>query len=277
MVSEWVDDSYEILWIHTETGYSLSRVSISSDASTIVAGWYLPPYPFESVRITVHSPLSPSPLWTFDYEPVSGPYQEYISDIELTEDGGYIIAGSFGDYYHTNPEVHIFDRIAGPPPLFSVDMPGSIFSVDISGKGRFASACGKHVHANESGHGGDIVAIDLTVQEGAPLEVFLEDYPSRIVRGTTGTFTAGVRNIGDEEGRFDFAVMSISGPASRSVTLYDGVPVTLKPGKGRSTTVSQYVPGNTPTGIYTVSTAIYVDDLRLSRKFFDVEVTATLE
>jgi hypothetical protein len=109
-------------------------------------------------------------------------------------------------------------------------------------------------------------------RESSVLEVFLEDCPDQVRRKTTGSFTAGVRNTGDEAGSFDFAEMIIAGPVTRSHTLYDGTPVTLQPGKALSTIVSQYVPGKAPPGMYTVTVIICFEETELSRDSFDVEV-----
>ncbi len=161
VVNEWNGVSYGFLWTRAESGYYLSTISISADGSTIVAGWYAASH--NQARLTVHDRTSAVPVWTYDFITSSGLYQESIRKIEMSSDGRYIIAGSWGDDANLNPEVHVFDRDAGPIPYFTADMPGSVFSVDIDHLGRFATACGKHVHANVSGHGGDIIAIDMDI------------------------------------------------------------------------------------------------------------------
>jgi hypothetical protein len=84
-------------------------------------------------------------------------------DVDITDDGKYFIVGSLGDDANLNPEVHIFQRDNTPHIYYTVDMPGSMFSVDIANDGSYATAAGKHIHANISGHGGDIVMINTDI------------------------------------------------------------------------------------------------------------------
>jgi hypothetical protein len=84
-------------------------------------------------------------------------------DIDITDDGSYFIVGSLGDDANLNPEVHIFQRDSTPQIYYTVDMPGSMISVDIKSDGSYATACGKHIHLNAFGRGGDIVMINTDI------------------------------------------------------------------------------------------------------------------
>jgi hypothetical protein len=159
VVLQWNGSDYQVLWSWRPSGYYLSACAISSDGTTIVSGW--DELSSTSAKVAAHLVGSSTPLWVYDYTRSSGVYQEDISDIETTDDGNYCIVGSWGDADNLNPEVHIFRRNSIPPLYYTVDMPGSVYSVDISGNGAYATACGKHVHANELGRGGDIVMIQL--------------------------------------------------------------------------------------------------------------------
>jgi hypothetical protein len=78
----------------------------------------------------------------------------------LTPQGSRLVVGSWGSRY---PEIHVFAR-GGPEPLLTVDAPGSVFDVDIvsaTGGKTYVAACGKHVHAGQSGRGGDLYAIEI--------------------------------------------------------------------------------------------------------------------
>lgn len=156
---QWNGLSYQELWSwNPGATYYVGTIAISTDGTTIVSGWYTTLY--NTIKVAVHSVGSSTPLWTYDYPVSSGVYQEIARDIDITDDGEYFIVGSFGDADNLNPEVHIFQRDNTPYVYFTVDMPGSMYSVDIFSDGTYATACGKHIHANEMGRGGDIIMIN---------------------------------------------------------------------------------------------------------------------
>jgi hypothetical protein len=160
-VMEWNGSSYQNLWSWSPGAYYVNRIAISTDGSTIVSCWYTTSY--NTIKVVVHNAGSSTPLWTYDYPLSSGTFQESTHDVDITDDGKYFIIGSLGDFENLNPEVHIFHRDSAPYVYYTVDMPGSIFSVDIVSDGSYATACGKHVHANQMGRGGDIVLIDTDI------------------------------------------------------------------------------------------------------------------
>ena len=161
-VREWNGSSYQSVWSYNPgASYYVSTIAISNDGSTVVSCWYT--LAFNTLKVVVHDIGSPTPLWTYDYPYSSGTYQEDPMDVDITDDGAYFIVGSLGDDANINPEVHIFQRDNTPHIYYTVDMPGSVFSVDIANDGSCATACGKHVHANVMGSGGDIVMIDTDI------------------------------------------------------------------------------------------------------------------
>jgi hypothetical protein len=161
-VMEWTGTSYQNLWSYSVGGsYYLNRIAISTDGSTIVSCWYILTH--NTIKVVVHDTGSSTPLWIYDYPTSSGTYQEGCQDIDITDDGTYFIVGSLGDDANINPEVHIFQRDATPHIYYTVDMPGSMVSVDIQGDGSYATAAGKHIHLNVMGRGGDIVMIDTDI------------------------------------------------------------------------------------------------------------------
>jgi hypothetical protein len=160
-VMEWTGSAYQELWTWSPGGHYINRIAISTDGSTIVSCWYTTAH--NSLKVVVHDIGSSTPLWTYDYPTSSGVYQESAGDIDITDDGEYFIIGSWGDADNINPEVHIFQRDTVPHVYYTVDMPGSMFSVDISSDGSHATACGKHVHGNQMGRGGDIILINTDI------------------------------------------------------------------------------------------------------------------
>jgi hypothetical protein len=162
-VQEWVDSlsTYQDLWSWSPGGHYVSRIAISNDGSTIVSCWYTASH--NTIKVVVHNAGSSTPLWIYDYPLSSGVYQESAADIDITNNGAYFIIGSWGDAANMNPEVHIFQRDTTPYVYYTVDMPGSMFSVDINNDGTYATAGGKHIHANVSGRGGDLVEIGTDI------------------------------------------------------------------------------------------------------------------
>lgn len=157
----WNGSSYQELWSWSPGGHYVSRIAISTDGSTIVSCWYTTSH--NTIKVVVHNVGSSTPLWTYDYPMSSGVYQESAGDVDITDDGKYFVVGSWGDADNINPEVNIFQRDTIPHIFYSVDMPGSMFSADISSDGNYVTACGKHIHANVSGRGGDIVMIGTDI------------------------------------------------------------------------------------------------------------------
>lgn len=167
-VMEWNGSSYQELWSWSPGGgYCVGRIAISADGTTIVSCWYYPSSN-NTIKVVVHNPGSSTPLWVYDYPQSSGTYQEAVGDVDITDDGSYFVVGSWGDAENLNPEIHIFQRDDTPHLLHTIDMPGSVFSVDISGDGMYATACGKHIHGNEMGRGGDVVLIDTGLENDIP-------------------------------------------------------------------------------------------------------------
>jgi hypothetical protein len=161
-VREWNGTSYQSLWTYNPgANYYVGTIAVSNDGSTIVSCWYTTT--FTTLKVVVHDIGSATPLWIYDYPVSSGVYQEDPMDVDITDDGQYFIVGSLGDDANINPEVHIFQRDNTPHIYYTVDMPGSVFSVDIANDGSYATAAGKHVHANVMGSGGDIVLIDTDI------------------------------------------------------------------------------------------------------------------
>jgi WD40 repeat protein len=158
-VMEWNGSSYQQLWSWFPGAVYLSKIAISTDGTTIVSCWYSSS--FSTVKVAVHDWSSSTPLWIYDYPQSNGVYNELARDVDISDDGKFFVVGSQGDQQDLNHEVHIFWRDKTPHLLHTNNMPGSVFSVDISGDGRYVTAAGKYVHANVPGQGGYIVLSDL--------------------------------------------------------------------------------------------------------------------
>ncbi len=159
---EWNGSFYEPLWTRCSSGHKINHCEFSADGSTLVAGWNSDDYLKNKIEL-IEMPSS-TPIWAYDYETGSGSYQDIIADLAVTVNGEYIAVASWGDQINTNPEIHIFEH-SSPTPILTVDTPGSMHCVDIttaSDSVQYVTACGKHVHTNQSGRGGDLYSIRLT-------------------------------------------------------------------------------------------------------------------
>lgn len=221
-VREWNGATYAQIWTFPGGNYSLKTCRFSLDESTLAAGWYRRST-YDQNRIQLYDMPSATPLWTHLYPQSSGSHQDVPWSMALTADGGYVLVGSWGDQMNTNPEVQIFEH-ASPDPILMVDTPGSVFNVDIAGDGAggaYVAACGKHVHANQSGRGGDLYSIrvrDISTvaeEDGQARRLALGARPNPFTSGSV------VRFILPDPGR---ARVSLHSPDGRLVrVLADGV------------------------------------------------------
>ncbi len=169
LVWKWDGTAYGFEWSNNGggSGWYLGRCAFSGDGGALVAGFYTTSY--NQLRVMWWDPASSIPAWTYNSPLSSGVYQEIPSALDVSADGDYAVLGSWGDIGGVNPELHVFGP-DGPDPLYTVDSPGSIFSAACrpGGTGIVASGCGKHVHANEFGSGGDLYVFEVGPPTDAP-------------------------------------------------------------------------------------------------------------
>jgi hypothetical protein len=104
---------------------------------------------------------SATKLWTWAWSQPSGNLADAPSGLSLSDDGKRIALSATGAGDGTHPELMVFDRDLGPTPIASLDVPGSLFDVEISPDGRFVVTGGKSVHGYVFGNGGELYALDL--------------------------------------------------------------------------------------------------------------------
>ncbi len=138
----------------TSLGFPVYAASISADGSTFAAASYDATSPAKfRVYCFALTPSSSSLLWTYAKNGL-GTFTDYPAAVSLSDDGRYIGVGSWGTANNSHPEALLFDRDAGNVPIGSIDTPGSVFDLDLSGDGQFLVAGTKAVHANTFGNGG---------------------------------------------------------------------------------------------------------------------------
>jgi hypothetical protein len=118
---------------------------------------------------------------------------------------------------------------------------------------------------------------DMGADEYVPgtdhLTVTLSGYPSKISAGYSFKFTATVYNGDAYENAFNFAEMKITGPAEKTVTLFNGDLYYLDSDASVSKTIVQHVPENAQPGIYNVEISIYLDGTIIDSDNFNIQVT----
>jgi len=165
-VRRWNGTTYEPLFTIPGGSEYLKRCTLSSDDSTMAVAWYTTAY--KQNHVELYELPSSTPLWSYLYEYGAGEYQDIVDDLALTANASHLAVASWGDIVNTNPEVHVFPHDS-PTPVLTVDTPGSMFDVDIATAFDgtiYLSACGKHVHANQQGRGGDLYSV--LVKIGCP-------------------------------------------------------------------------------------------------------------
>jgi WD40 repeat protein len=194
--SDWVQvDSFA-------TGDSwVTAVAISGDGQTAAGGTLaFSPYSGRLVAYDWPSSGDPSEKWQY------AEYGDEVSSVDISGDGGVIIAGSWGRYQGTYGDVvTVLDGSGGVimQLLDDIDEPGSIYSVSVSDDGQWASASGKAVHAREMGNGGQVYA--LQVSETADNDVAVVDVVSPDENqqvGNTVTPEVTVSNLGGGSASF---------------------------------------------------------------------------
>jgi len=186
-IAVWDGSAYNLEAGMAVSGYYGGAAAVAADNSTVYFGFYKSNY--TTNRIIRYDLDASTPVWTYDYPVGSGGYQDVMEWMECSSDGRWLVAGSWGCQNGGGNEVNVFDDLNPGVPVFSIDTPGSIFHVDISDDGRYVSAAGKHVHANEMGSGTDVYMgeVDIMgVEEGSSLPSQLMICPNP----SSGTFTA---------------------------------------------------------------------------------------
>jgi hypothetical protein len=149
----------------------VTSVALSGDGLT-AAGGTLAFSPYSGRLVVYDWPETGSPSERWQYTE----YGDEVSSVDISADGSVIVAGSWGQYQGTYGDVvTVLDETGGVvlQILDDIDEPGSIYSVAVSDDGKWATACGKAVHAREMGNGGQVWA--LQVSEAAAFDAAVVD------------------------------------------------------------------------------------------------------
>ena len=153
-VIQWNGTSYSSLYSFPVSGYYGGAAAVNDSNDLVYFGFYKNNY--LSNRIYCYNISQNNITWVYDYPTGSGGNQDIISWMDCSEDGRWLVAGSWGCQYGGGDEVEVFDCLNPTAPVFTINTPGSVFHVDISPDGGYISSTGKHVHANTMGSGIDL-------------------------------------------------------------------------------------------------------------------------
>ncbi len=129
------------------------RLDVSDDGSTLVAGFnYMDT--FRRVDVVALDLTNYTTLWT-DTIVGQGAWQNVVSDVAVSANGSRIAGGLWGDELGAAPEIRTYRRTSATP-LRSIDLPGSVYDLDLSADGRRLAVASKATHANVAAGGGRV-------------------------------------------------------------------------------------------------------------------------
>lgn len=170
-VREWNGTSYQPLWTTSKSGHYLTECALTRDGSTLATAWYDGATLARTI-VELYTLPDHALLWTYNYAPPSlagapeivpsesrASVTEVVSELVFSNDDHFLAAASWGG---TTPEIHVFESESSAPVAI-LDTPGTMFDIDVvsTAAGVYVAAAGKHVHAGQSGRGGDVYALVL--------------------------------------------------------------------------------------------------------------------
>jgi hypothetical protein len=161
-----------------------SNIDISDDSSTVAYAWY-----FYSPGLTVQVnalDVSTGTVTMTDVVTGTGTFQNTVGDVSCSADGSRFAVGLWGDQGNVAHEIRVYSSTQNAP-IQTVNLPGSVFDIDLSPDGQRVAAASKAVHANTFGNGGRIDLVDTGNEDfmvrGAPR---IGTSPAFEIHGTPG-------------------------------------------------------------------------------------------
>ena len=156
-------ESYEEEWnYHVDGGGSsewIGGMAISADGSTIACGTLTFITGGYNGQIYLFNNYSPNPVWVYDN------VGDYAIDIDMNDNGSLIAVACWGPIDNSAPDFFLFRRQSNIP-VFDINTPGSLVSVDMASDGSFCTTGGKAVHMRIMGSGGNLYSVDCDLGGG---------------------------------------------------------------------------------------------------------------
>lgn len=199
---EWNGSQYITRW-SINTGHDwVTALAISTDGSTFGCGTihFLSGGGYGGKFMLIDAD---SGTVLIDYDE----FGDEVCAVDISADGQYAIAGSYGQYDGTYGDVATcFIRDTNIPIfqlLDDIDEPGSIMGVAISDSGNYAVAGGKEVHARIMGNGGMVYSIKINDPLNNDVAVASIDEPGEFLNpGESVIPTATFINVGVNNASF---------------------------------------------------------------------------
>jgi hypothetical protein len=161
-----------------------ARIDISDDSSTVAYAWYFYDQGL-TVQVNALDVVSGTVTMT-DTVTGTGAFQNAVGGVSCSADGSRFAVGLWGDEGNSAEEVRVYSSSQNAA-LITSNLPGSVFSIDLSADGQRVVAGSKAVHANTFGNGGQIDLVDTGNEDfilrGTPSIGTTVDYE---VHGTPG-------------------------------------------------------------------------------------------
>lgn len=149
--------SYVNTQTHTLSGQVYcAQIDISADSSTVAYAWYYYS-PGLNVRVDAMDVATGNSLMS-DTINGQGGFQNLPADVSISADGSRFALGLWGDA-GTVDEVRVYSSTQSTPAQ-TLNLPGSVFDLEISADGQRVAIGSKSVHANTSGNGGQVDLLD---------------------------------------------------------------------------------------------------------------------
>jgi len=154
---------YSVIYDWSKTPALIASACAISGTGMVGMSWANFAYNQLTVDALQITKSSVSTLWTYSSKVDPGQYQNNPVWAEITEDGTVLAVGSWGDT--VSPTITVFDTSNSTGPIYTMVTPGSMFDIDVIRieDTAYVAAGGKHVHANDFGDGGDLYAIEITL------------------------------------------------------------------------------------------------------------------
>ena len=197
-IATWDGSNYTTVVTHSVPSHYGGAAAIAADNETVYFGFRRS----SSLgnRILRFDVSSSTPVWTYDYPIGSGILQDGIKWMDCSDDGEWVIAGSWGCETGGGNEVQVFNDDDPTSPVFTINTPGSMYHVSMSADGRYAIAVGKNVHANVNGAGTDLYYINISDMgiESPPITNLMQIYsisPNPVINQFTVEFSIPIESI----------------------------------------------------------------------------------